>query len=147
MHVDVICTKASKRLYALQLLKRSALPDLVLVNVYRTCVSPILEYACEAWHSFLPTYLSDQIEWVQRIALPVVYPSFNYSQDMQAARFLPCTNTVATFVNASSVRCLASITHSCHLIILITIIYVAFDPFRFQYVEVIIFIKAFYRLQ
>ena len=73
MHVDVICTKASKRLYALRLLKRSALPDLVLVNVYRTCVSPILEYACEAWHSFLPTYLSDQIESVQRISLPVVY--------------------------------------------------------------------------
>ena len=66
LHVDVICTKASKRLYALRLLKRSALPDPVLVNVYSTCVRPILEYACEAWHSCLPTYLSDQLESVQR---------------------------------------------------------------------------------
>ena len=85
-HVDVICTKASKRLYALRLLKRSALPDLVLVNVYSTCVRPILEYACEAWHSCLPTYLSDQIESVQRRALRIVYPSINYTQAMQAAK-------------------------------------------------------------
>ena len=53
-------------------------------------------------------------------------------------------------IATSSVRCLALITnwtHSCHLIILITIIYVTLDPFRCQYVEPIVFMKAFYRPQ
>ena len=49
-HVDAICKKASKHLYALHLLKRSALPVDVLMTVYRTIIRPIIEYACEAWH-------------------------------------------------------------------------------------------------
>ena len=49
-------------------------------------IRPILEFACEAWHSCLPTYLSDQIESVQRRALRIVYPSINYTQAMQAAK-------------------------------------------------------------
>jgi hypothetical protein len=48
LHVNAICKiKASKRLYALRLLKRNALPDSVLVKDYRACVRPILEYACD----------------------------------------------------------------------------------------------------
>jgi hypothetical protein len=38
LHVNAICKKASKRLYALRLLKRNALPDSVLVKFYRACV-------------------------------------------------------------------------------------------------------------
>ena len=55
-----------KKLYALRLLKRSALPVPVLVTVYRTCIRPILEYACEVWHGSLPAYLSDQLESIQK---------------------------------------------------------------------------------
>ena len=64
-HVDAICKKASKRLYALRLLKRSALPEDVLITVYRTIIRPILEYACEAWHYSLPLYLSELLERIQ----------------------------------------------------------------------------------
>ena len=72
---------------------------------------------------------------------------FIYSRAMQAAKiFLPCTNALSNLCErvASSVRCLSLIinwTHSCHLIILITIIYVTLDPFRFLYVEPIVLIK------
>ncbi|MGG6497586.1 UNVERIFIED_CONTAM: DUF1891 domain-containing protein, partial [Bacteroidetes bacterium 56_B9] len=34
LHVNTICKKASKRLYALRLLKRNALPDFVLVTYF-----------------------------------------------------------------------------------------------------------------
>ena len=85
LHVNAICKKASKRLYALRLLKRNALPDSVLVKVYRACVRPILEYACEAWHSNLPVYLSNQIEQIQKRALRIIYPSFIYIQAMLTA--------------------------------------------------------------
>ena len=83
-HVDTICKKASNRLYALRLLKRGALPDPVLVNVYQTCVRPILEYACEVWHNCLPAYLSDQIESVQKRALRIIYPELSYCQATEA---------------------------------------------------------------
>ena len=66
LHIDNVCKKASKKLYALRLLKRSALPVPVLVTVYRTCIRPILEYACEVWHGSLPAYLSDQLESIQK---------------------------------------------------------------------------------
>ena len=45
LHVNAICKKTSKRLYALRLLKRNALPDSVLAKVYRAYVRPsILKY-------------------------------------------------------------------------------------------------------
>ena len=67
-HVDYICKKASKRLYALRLLKRSSIPAGKLVRVYTTCVRPILEFSCEVWHYSLAQYLSDEIESIQRRA-------------------------------------------------------------------------------
>jgi hypothetical protein len=85
LYVNTVCKKASKRLYALRLLKRNALPDSVLVKVYRACVRPILEYACEVWHYNLPAYLNNQIEQIQNRALRIIYPSFTYHQAMLTA--------------------------------------------------------------
>ena len=85
LHVNAICKKASKRLYALRLLRRNALPDSVLVKVYCTCVRPILEYACQVWHNNLPVYLSNQIEQIQKRALRMIFPSLTYDQAMLTA--------------------------------------------------------------
>ena len=74
LNVDYICKKAAKRLYALRLLKRSAIPSATLVSVYRTCIRPILEYACEVWHHSLPKYLAEQIKTIQRRALIIIFP-------------------------------------------------------------------------
>ena len=85
-HSDAICKKASKRLYALRLLKRSALPEDVLITVYRTIIRPILEYACEAWHYSLPLYLSELLERIQKRALRIIFPSLKYDEAIVTAR-------------------------------------------------------------
>ena len=86
MHVDAICKKTSKLLYALRLLKRNALPVSVLFNVYCTCFRPILEYSCEAWYNNLLAYLSIQIESVQKRAFRIIYPTFTYCQAMHTVK-------------------------------------------------------------
>ena len=77
-HVDYICKNASKRLYALRLLKRSSIPTDKLVRVYTTCVRPILDFSCEVWHYSLTQYLSDEIECIQRRALRIIFPDLKY---------------------------------------------------------------------
>ena len=71
LHMDYICKKTAKRLYALHLLKRSSIPTDKLVRILITCMRLVLEYSCEVWHYFLPQYLSDEIERIQRRALRI----------------------------------------------------------------------------
>ena len=53
LHVDSVCSKASKRLYALRTLKQSGVSAKDLRSVYVCFVRPVLEYACPVWHSSL----------------------------------------------------------------------------------------------
>ena len=99
LHVNAICKKASKRLYALRLLRRNALSDSVLVKVYCTCVRPILEYACEVWHNNLPVYLSNQVEQIQKRALRVIFPSLTYDQAMLTANLPSLHDRRSTLCN------------------------------------------------
>ena len=99
LHVNAICKKASKRLYALRLLRRNALPDSVLVKVYCTCVRPILEYACEVWHSNLPVYLSNQAEQIQKRVLRIIFPSLTYDQAMLTANLPSLHDRRSTLCN------------------------------------------------
>ncbi len=69
-HVEYICKKAGKRLYALCLLKRSSIPPDRLIRVFTICIRPILEYSCEIWHYCLPQYLNDEIESVEGLHVP-----------------------------------------------------------------------------
>ena len=85
LHVDYICKKAAKRLYALRLLKRCSVPTDKLVRVFITCIRPVLEYSCEVWHYSLPQYLSDEIERIQRRALRIIFPELTYSEAMDRA--------------------------------------------------------------
>jgi hypothetical protein len=85
-HVDYICKKASKRLYASRLLKRSStVPAGKLVRVYTTCVRSILEFSCEVWHYSLAQYLSDEIESIQRRALRIIFPDLKYEDALVTA--------------------------------------------------------------
>ena len=68
-HIGHICSKASKRLYALKLLKRSGVQSRDLRLVYCSFIRPFVEYACLVWHSSLPLFLSDQVEHIQRVQL------------------------------------------------------------------------------
>ena len=100
LHVNAICKKASKCLYALRLLGRNALPDSVLVKVYCTCVRPILEYACEVWHNnLLPVYLSNQVEQIQKRALRIIFSSLSYDQAMLIANLPSLHDRRSTLCN------------------------------------------------
>ena len=78
-HIDVICAKASRRLYPLRILKSSGAPPKDIMSVYSAFIRPVLEYACQVWHFSIPQHLNDQIEQVQRRALRVALPHLSYS--------------------------------------------------------------------
>ena len=48
-HAYAICTKASKRLHFLKLLKRSSMSSNDLLLYYQSIIRPVLEYACPVW--------------------------------------------------------------------------------------------------
>ena len=43
-------------------------------------VRPVLEYACPAWHTNLPQYLSDNIEVIQKRILKCIFPGLGYTE-------------------------------------------------------------------
>ena len=84
-HVNYICIKASKRLYALRVLKRSGAPAKDLIIVYCAFIRPVLEYASPVWHFSLTESLSDQIEHLQKRALKIAFPEDSYSTSLEMA--------------------------------------------------------------
>ena len=60
-HVDNITAKASRGIYLLKQLKHAGIDRKSLIQFYCACIRSVL-YACQAFHSSLPAYLSDQIE-------------------------------------------------------------------------------------
>ena len=89
-HVDYITAKASKKLYALRLLKRAGVQE-QQEQVFRSSVRQILEYAVQVCgKTFL--YLSDRIECVQKQALKNIYPNCSYSQALSLANETTLSN-------------------------------------------------------
>ena len=82
-HVEYICSKASKRLYALGMLKRSGIPPRDLCSVYSYFIRPVLEYACPVWHTSLSLSFRDDVEDIQRRAIRIIYPHLSYCQGLQ----------------------------------------------------------------
>ena len=77
-HVHSICSKASSRLYFLKLLKRSRVSIVDLQYFYISIVRPVLEYACQVWHSSLTKEQSTSIEKIQKRALRIIHGCDNY---------------------------------------------------------------------
>ncbi len=78
IHISEIVRKVSARLYFLKQLKRAGLAVRELLLFYVTCVRSLTEYACPAFHNFLPTYLSDDLERLQKRALSIIFPQLPY---------------------------------------------------------------------
>ena len=70
--------KARKRLYFLTQLKRAKVGIDELVLFYSTCIRPILEYACPVFHNSLSSYLSNDLEMIQKRALRIIQPWIPY---------------------------------------------------------------------
>jgi hypothetical protein len=85
-HVTHICSKASKRLYALRLLKRNGVQSSDLRRFLCSFIRPVLEYACLLWHSPLPNSLSDQIEHIQKRALTIILPNQSYHESLKTLK-------------------------------------------------------------
>ena len=74
IHVDNVIKKASIRLYMLRLLKRSNAKIEILMTIYITTITPVLKYACQAWHYNIQDFLSEDIERFQKRALKMIVP-------------------------------------------------------------------------
>jgi hypothetical protein len=78
-HVDNVTAKASSRLYFLRVLKRAGISSSDIFHVYTSTIRPILEYACEVWHSGLSKSQARALEHVQKRALRIAYPDVSYA--------------------------------------------------------------------
>ena len=83
VHVANILLKASKRLYLLKQLKRANVDTNSLNEFFCACIRSVLEYACQAFHSGLPNYLSKEIEQIQKRALRIIYPYVDYREALE----------------------------------------------------------------
>jgi hypothetical protein len=81
-HVNHICSKVSKWLFALRLLRRNGVRPQDLRRAYCRFVRPVPEHACPVWHSSLPKVLSDQIEHIQKRALKIILPNMSYRDSL-----------------------------------------------------------------
>ena len=54
----------------------------------------VLQYKCMyyntnvVWHHALPSYLSQELERIQRLALKIIFPAFSYSGALQFSNFI-----------------------------------------------------------
>ena len=77
-HVSEIVSKAASRLFLLRRFKRACSEPNELLCFYRTCIRPVAEYACQAYHNSLPA--SEDLERIQRRALRIIYPFCSYRE-------------------------------------------------------------------
>ena len=84
-HITNIIKKANKRLYLLSLCKRAGLGIYDLLCIYVTLIRSVLEYCCVVWHPALPKYLHEDVEYVQKRALKLIFPLCDYDSAMTKA--------------------------------------------------------------
>jgi hypothetical protein len=87
-NIQDICSKASKRLYFLRILRRVGFDVVDLVKVYCCYIRPVLEYACPIRHSCIPEYLCKQVESVQKRALRIICKNFSYSENKETTTLM-----------------------------------------------------------
>ena len=84
-HIFNITSKAAKRLYLLRQLKRAGICASDLVLFYCSTIRSVLEYACQVFHFGLPSYLSEELERIQKRALRTIFPHASYNSALKEA--------------------------------------------------------------
>ena len=84
-HVAEISRKVASRLYFRKQLKRANIPTEDLLIFYRTCIHPVMEYACPVFHNVLPEYLSVELEQLQKRAMQIIFLFVPYSDALSQA--------------------------------------------------------------
>ena len=72
-HVSELVKKSSKRLYFLTQLKRAKVGCFELVQIFKSCIRSLIEYARPVYHDGLPTYLSRDLETIQQNLTKIPY--------------------------------------------------------------------------
>jgi hypothetical protein len=85
-HVNMITKKAAKCLYIIRTLKRSGMTADDLLTIYIALIRSVLEYFAQfGTCTNLPSYLSEQIERLQKRVLRIIFPSLSYREALSAA--------------------------------------------------------------
>ena len=66
-----------------KLLSGSAIGQCDLVRIYISVIRPVVEYACPAWHTKLPQYVSDNIELIQKRCMKTIFPGCSYNDILE----------------------------------------------------------------
>ena len=82
-HIESIVAKASKRLHILRVLRRGGVEINDLITIYTALIRSLLEYCSVVWHHALPSYLSQELERIQKRALKIIVPALSYSEALQ----------------------------------------------------------------
>ena len=85
-HVDLMCKKASTKIYLLAHTKKSGVSSDDLLLLYKSCIRPLSEYACPVWSMSLPAYLVEKIERIQQRCLKIIFPNLKYDDAIKEAR-------------------------------------------------------------
>ena len=64
------------------------MPSFDVVKVYMSLVRPIVEYACQVWHSSLTVDKSNLIESIQQRALKIAFPHMDYEDALTEAKLV-----------------------------------------------------------
>ncbi|XP_046861508.1 uncharacterized protein LOC124454801 [Xenia sp. Carnegie-2017] len=114
IHVNEIITKCRKRLYYLIQLKRANIEDKELLQFYKTCIRPVLEYACPVFHNSLTLYLSDDLESVQKRALKIILPHQEYENALQFTNLQRLSERRNDITTALFQKIVADFSHKLH---------------------------------
>ena len=69
----------------LKQLKPAVVDPRSLIRFYCSCIRSVLGYACQAFHTSLPQYLSDYIEHIEKRALRIIYQDLSYTGNLERA--------------------------------------------------------------
>ena len=78
--------KANKRIYFIVLLKRAGVEVEDVLKFYCTVIRPVLEYCAQAFHHFLPNYLAEELEVVQKRVLKIMFSEMAYCDALEHFR-------------------------------------------------------------
>ena len=54
----------------------------------KSVIVPITEYVCPAWHTSLTKHDTETLENIQRRAMSVIFPGFNYHDALKTSKLL-----------------------------------------------------------
>ena len=80
-------------MYFLRQLERANVSCNDLVHFYCTCIRSVVEYASPVFNYALPAYLNDELEPIQKRALPIIMNSdISYGDTLEQIRISPYSN-------------------------------------------------------